>query len=178
MPELPDRFLFMKVGNHAGETWDEILARKQKEYEKTGMIFWGYGGNACHPISRVQPFARLAIREQGKILLVMEPINSNADPDIVPAKEFSRDGVLWEPIPKGINVLGSRYAFVLGEIRPGELEVRLNSLEVAIGPSAGKAAETYLQGRTDKGCLVKSESVRKVAVPVNGSSAKRNTQPN
>lgn len=165
MLELPDRFLFMKVGNHAGETWEQILARKQKEHDKTGMIFWGYGGNSCHPISRVQPFARLAIRDQGRILLVMEPINSNADPDIVPATEFSRDGVLWEPIPKGINVLGSRYAFVLDEIKPGELEVRLDSFEVAIGPSTGKAAEAYLQGRIDKGCLVKSKSPRQVAMP-------------
>ena len=117
------------------------------------MVFWGYGGNSCHPVSRVQPFARLAIREQGNVLLVMEPINSNADPDIVPAID-SRDGVSWERIPKGINVLGSRYALVLSEIRPGELEVKLNGFEVATGPSTGKPAEAYLQGRIDKGCFV------------------------
>ncbi len=64
-----------------------------------------------------------------------------------------------------INVLGSRYAFVLSEITPGDLEVRLNSFEVAIGPSAGKPAEAYLQGRIDKGCLVKSGSPRDVAAP-------------
>jgi hypothetical protein len=165
MRDLPDRFLFMKVGNHAGETWEQILARKQKEFEKAGVIFWGYGGNSCHPISQVQPFARLAVKEQGSILLVMEPIDSHADPDIVPATEFSRDGVLWERIPEGINVLGSRYAFVLGEIRPGELEIALNSLEVGIGPSSGRAAEAYLQGRTDKGCLVRSKAARTVAIP-------------
>ncbi len=47
MKELPEKFLFMKVGNHAGEQWEQILTRKRKEYEATGMCFWGYGGNAC-----------------------------------------------------------------------------------------------------------------------------------
>lgn len=163
--QLPERFLFMKVGNHAGESWDQILTRKRREYEDTGMIFWGYGGNACHPISQVQPFARLSIQEQGGILLVMEPINSNADPDIVPATEYSKDGVLWEPVPKGITVTGSRYAFVLDEIKPGELEIALNRYEVGIGPSCGKAAESYIQGRTDKACLVQSKTEREAKVP-------------
>src|SRR6266849_6525948 len=134
MKELPEKFLFMKVGNHAGEQWEQILTRKRKEYEATGMCFWGYGGNACHPISQVQPFARLAIREHGRIVLVMQPIDSKAVPEIVPASEFSRDGVVWEPIPKGISVVGSRYAFVLDEIQPGDLDIALNFYEVGVGP--------------------------------------------
>ena len=90
----------------------------------------------------------------------MEPINSNADPDIVPATEFSEDGILWQPIPKGITVTGSRYALVLDEIKPGELDLPLNCYEVGIGPSSGKAAETYLQGRIDKACLIQSPASR------------------
>jgi hypothetical protein len=160
MIELPTRFVFMKVGNHAGESWEDILARKQREYEEAGMIFWGYGGGACHPISQIQPFARLAVQQQGGIMLVMEPVDSRADPDIIPATEFSRDGIEWEPVPTGITVTGSRYAFVLDEIKPGGLEVALNELEVGIGPSTGKAAEAYLRGRTDKGCLMKSQHPR------------------
>lgn len=165
MHTLPGRFLFMKVGNHAGESWDQILTRKRREFERTGRSFWGYGGNACHPISQVQPFARLAVKEQGGILLVMEPINSNADPDIVPATEFSHDGIIWQPIPKGITVTGSRYAFVLDEIKPGELELPLHHYEVGIGPSCGKPAEAYIQGRTDKACLVESSQSRHVKMP-------------
>jgi hypothetical protein len=160
MNKPPDKFLLMKVGNHAGETWDQILERKRREFEKTGRTFWGYGGNTCHPISIVQPFARLAVKEQGGILLVMEPIDSRAEPDIVPAREFSRDGVTWEPIPAGIQVTGSRYALILDEIRPGDLEVTLAEYEVAVGPSAGKAAELYLQGHIDKGCFIKSAQSR------------------
>src|SRR5438477_290714 len=59
MANLPDRFLFMKVGNHANETWEQILERKRKEYDRTGRTFWGYGGTTCHPLGVVQPFARL-----------------------------------------------------------------------------------------------------------------------
>ncbi len=160
MTKLPDKFIFMKVGNHAGETWEQILERKRREYERTGRIFWGYGGNTCHPISIVQPFARLAVKEHGNIFLVMEPIESRAKPDILPAKEYSHDGVTWEPIPDGIQVIGSRYALVLGEIKPGDLEISLAEFEVALGPSAGKPAELYLQGHVDKGCFIKSTQSR------------------
>jgi hypothetical protein len=126
------------------------------------MIFWGYGGNACHPISQVQPFARLALKEQDTIYLVMEPIDSRAVPDVVPATEFSRDGVVWERLPRGVKVTGSRYAFVLDEIKPGDLELPLNGYEVGIGPSVGKPAESYLVGHTDKACLVHSRAARNV----------------
>lgn len=159
------RFLFMKVGNHAGETWEQILERKQKEFEKAGRIFWGYGGTTCHPLNVVQPFARLSVKEQGRILLVMEPIDSKAEPDIVPATEYSSDGIDWRPIPENILVTGSRYAFVLDEIKPGDLNITLAHFEVAIGPSQGKAAEAYLQGHVDKACFVKSDKARTVGAP-------------
>ena len=163
MTNPPDRFLFMKVGNHAGETWEQILQRKRREFEAAGRIFWGYGGTTCHPVGMVQPFARLSLQEAGGIALVMEAIDSRADPDIVPATEYSTDGIAWEPMPAGVQVTGSRYALVLDEIKDADLLVNLNEYEVALGPSAGKAAEAYLQGHIDKGCFVKSKEARRPA---------------
>ncbi len=163
--ELPEKFLFMKVGDHAAESWEQILERMRRGYEESGQIFWGYGGNACHPINQVQPFAKLVLKEMDDVVLVMEYIRSNADPDFVPATEYSKDGVVWEPIPKGIKVTGSRYALVLDEIQPGDLDISLNMFEVAVGPSAGKPAEAYLQGRTDKAYFVKSREPRVVDAP-------------
>jgi hypothetical protein len=165
MPELPERFVFMKVGNHAGETWEQILERKRRELERAGRTFWGYGGSACHPISQVQPFARLAVREHGSIFLVMEHIDSKGDPDLLPATEFSHDGIRWEPIPEGVSVTGSRYALILDEIVPGQLDLPLDRYEVGVGPSAGKPAEDYLQGRTDKGCFVRTQKPRTPSLP-------------
>ena len=52
-----DGILFMKVGTHAQESLDDIIARKSKEIADAGFAMWGYGGNTCHPTSMVQPFA-------------------------------------------------------------------------------------------------------------------------
>jgi len=148
--------LFMKVGLHAGESFDEILARKHGEYEKAGMSFWGYGGGTCHPTRHVQPFARLKIEQKEGIYIVMQQIDSKHAPPSVLAREYSDDGVNWRPIPEGIEVRSSRYAVVIGEIKPMDLEIDLASYEVAYGPSQGKSAPAYISGRVDKACLTKS----------------------
>jgi hypothetical protein len=147
--------IFMKVGTHAGESFDSILQRKQQEYKDTGCIFWGYGGAACHPLKQVRPFVTRTIKKNGSIYLFMEPINSKANPILMPAVEYSEDGVIWKPIPKGITVTGSKYALILDEIRPGDLEIPLSEYEVGIGPSAGNPANNYIKGHVDKACLVR-----------------------
>jgi len=153
MENPPEAFIFMKVGNHASENFGAILERKNREREQAGRIFWGYGGTACHPLIQVQPFARHYVKEQGCIYLLMEPIDSKADPDIDLAREYSDDGVTWQSLPDGISVIGSRYALVLGEIDPANIEINLEKYVVGIGHSRGKAASEYIQGRIDKGCL-------------------------
>ena len=155
---LPEAFIFMRVGNHAGETFESILERKQREFDRAGKIFWGYGGTTLHPTKHVQPFVKTWLRNTDSIHLIMEPINSNADPDLLPAQEYSAVGITWEPIPQGIEVTGSRYAIVLDEIKPGSLDLDLSGLEVGIGPSRGRNAADYVKGRVDKGCFVASGS--------------------
>lgn len=154
--------IFMKVGLHAQESIEEIIARKQKEYENAGAIFWGYGGGTCHPLTMVQPFAKEIEGRGEELLIIMQRMDSKhkAPPEI--AKEYSDDGVNWKPIPKGIEVRGSRFALVLDELRVEEFPVDLGELQVGIGPSRGKRADKYLVGQSDKGCFVYSER----AVPV------------
>lgn len=149
--------IFMKVGLHAQEGIEEIIVRKQKEYEQAGCIFWGYGGNACHPLRMVQPFAREIEAQGEEVLIVMQKMDSKhrAPPEV--AKEYSDDGVNWKPIPKGIEVRGSRFALVLDELRVEEFPVDLGELQVGVGPSRGKRADKYLVGQSDKGCFVFSE---------------------
>ena len=156
--DLPKAFIFMRVGNHAGETFESILERKQREFDRAGKIFWGYGGTTLHPTKHVQPFVKTWLRNADSIQLVMEPINSKADPDLLLAQEYSADGITWEPIPEGIEVTGSRYAIVLDEIKPGNLDLDLSGLEVGIGPSRGRNAADYVKGRVDKGCFITAES--------------------
>lgn len=154
MEKVPNFLVFMKVGSHAGETFDQILERKRQEIRDAGRSFWGYGGNTCHPLTQVQPFikSRLKLSKSGSVYLLMQYIDSTA-PVTLPAKEYSVDGLKWEAIPDGIRVTGSRYALVLDEIQPGELILPLDQYTVAVGPSTGIAAPKYLQGRVDKGCF-------------------------
>lgn len=155
-PSKYDSFLFMKVGDHAGEKFDAIIARKRLERENAGMIFWGYGGAACHPLTQVQPFLRTLRQQNGVPVLLMQKVASDWEQSQYPAEEYSDDGINWKKIPKGIHVTGSRYALVLGEILPGELTLDVRQFEVGIGPSRGRPAHEYLRGRTDKACLVRS----------------------
>lgn len=156
--DLP-AIVFMKVGVHAGEPFEQILERKQREYSQAGRIFWGYGGGTMHPTTRVQPFAKSWIdRSAAGIRLVMQEIDSRHPLTKVCAREFSSDGVTWEPMPEGVEVRGSRYALVLGEIEAGDLDVALGNYEVGIGPSEGKRAVDYIRGRVDKGCLQAAQS--------------------
>ena len=153
MQALPDKFVFMKVGSHSGEALKDIIDRKEKEIDAVGKSFWGYGGATCHPVTQIQPFARRAVMEQGAVALVMEPIDTYVAPDVAPATEFSCDGKHWHRIPDGILVTGSKYALVLEEISPADLEFTLSDYEVAVGQSSGKPASQYIKGRIDKGCL-------------------------
>jgi hypothetical protein len=154
----PDAFVYMKVGNHAGEAFEVILERKRKEREVAGRTFWGYGGSACHPLNQVQPFARHYVKAQGKIYLFMEPMDSRADPAVDPARIYSENSRDWLPIPTGVNVTGSKYALVLGDIVPVDIELALNEFTVGCGPSKGKPASDYLTARIDKGCLVRASA--------------------
>ena len=147
-------FVFMKVGRHAGEELDEILARKRLELERAGRIFWGYGGGTMHPIEKVQPFVRSRIEHGGTIKLLMQSILSKHPDTPVVATQFSRDGTTWEEIPEGVEVRGSKYALVIGEIQSGgELEVDFDAYQVGAGPSSGRVASNYIKGRVDKGLL-------------------------
>jgi hypothetical protein len=145
--------IFMKVGTHARETLADIIERKRREIQEAGFALWGYGGNTCHPINSVQPFARAFERRSGAIYLCMEPMDSSHFAIPNRASEYSVNGLKWEKIPEAINVLGSRYALAIRELRSEEFELPLERTRVAIGMSAGRIGSRYVSGRVDKACL-------------------------
>lgn len=151
--EPGDAILFMKVGTHAKESLQDIIARKQREIDEHGFAMWGYGGNTCHPRTMVQPFAKAHDGAAGPIRLVMQPMDSNHFADQVRAEEFSIDGVTWRPVPEPINVLGSRYALCIRGLKEVAIELDLGSTRVAVGSSQGRPGVSYVQGRVDKACL-------------------------
>ena len=149
--------IFMKVGLHASETLEDIIRRKQREYEEAGSIFWGYGGSSCHPRTMVQPFGK-SMDEAGKhLLIIMNEMNSKHAAPPVAASHYSEDGVNWDQVPSGVEVRGSRFALVLDELKLDEFEIDLSDFEVGLGQSRGKKASEYVKGQNDKGCLIYRE---------------------
>ena len=145
--------LFMKVGTHADESLEDIIKRKEAEIDAAGFALWGYGGNTCHPLTMVQPFARGAVERGHQIHLCMEPMVSNHFAVTERATEFSVDGVNWKEIHPAIKVIGSRYALAIKDLKQQELELPLAQTQVAVGNSKGRRGDRYIQGRVDKACL-------------------------
>lgn len=148
-----DGILFMKVGTHANETLDDIVARKQREIDEAGFALWGYGGNTCHPTSIVQPFAAALSDRGSRLVLAMHPMQSKHFAEPLRAKQYSVDGKEWDDIPGAVNALGSRYALWIANLEPVQLELPLEMTRVAWGPSAGRGGSRYVSGRVDKACL-------------------------
>jgi hypothetical protein len=157
--------LLMKVGTHAQEPLEEIIARKTKEIEDAGYALWGYGGNTCHPQTMVQPFAK-AFEQRGKtIYLCMQEMDSKHFAEKVRADQCSVDGITWKDIPAPINVLGSRYALAIKSLRKEEFDLPLAQAQVAIGPSQGRTGDKYISGRVDKACFEIVAPAAKTVVP-------------
>lgn len=148
-----DAVLYMKIGTHAQEDLTQIIERKRKEIEDTGLAMWGYGGNTCHPTTMVQPFARSRTAAGGRIILAMESMDSKHFADQIRAEFSSPDGISWTQIPQEINVLGSRYALCVKSLEQTAEELDLAMTRVAVGNSKGKRGSKYVRGRVDKACL-------------------------
>jgi hypothetical protein len=143
----------MKVGTHANESLDDIVARKQAEIDAAGYSFWGYGGNTCHPVTMVQPFAGAAEAAGTPIHLCMQPMHSSHFAVTARASEFSIDGFHWEEVPPAINVIGSRFALAIEQLHTQHFELPLIHTRVAIGNQMGRRGDHYIKGRVDKACL-------------------------
>jgi len=98
----------------------------------------------------------------------MQPMQSRHRAEPLRAEEFSVDGLRWEPIPNGINVLGSRYALCISSLEEVSQTMELADTRVAIGNSRGRAGDKYVHGRVDKACLeiVGSHTVGSRIVPI------------
>jgi|SRR5208282_567002 len=145
--------IFMKVGTHAQEPLDLIVERKRRELKDAGQIFWGYGGNTCHPQTFVHQFVSKHAEAGRDVHLVMQKMTSQHFADPLLAKEYSNDGVVWKPVPKGIQVRGSKFAMVLESLEEADFPLDLGSIRVACGNSQGRLGTDYLRGHVDKGCF-------------------------
>lgn len=149
--------VYMKYGYHAKEHEQDIVKRKKLEFQKSGKMFWGYGGVVCHPIKQVQPFAK----KFNDVFLAMSLTSSKPTMEGYLAKEYSIDGKIWKKIPNGIKVTGSKYALVCSSLVTVKRNIDLSQYNVAIGPSKNKLASEYIKFRIDKGCLINNNKLEK-----------------
>jgi hypothetical protein len=113
----------------------------------------------------VQPFAKSFEKKHGAIYLCMEEMESRHFAEQKRAEESSADGLTWKDIPKTINVLGSRYALIIKELRKEPFQLSLASTKVAIGNQLGKAGHLYISGRVDKACLEVTQPMAQATRP-------------
>lgn len=157
--------IFMKVGVHAKEDLASIIQRKTKEIDDAGFALWGYGGSTCHPTTMVQPFAKNHAQKGQPIFLVMQEMESKHFADPVRADQYSVDGISWVDVPAPINVLGSRYALAIKDLRVEEFELPIARSQVALGASQGRFGHRYIQGRVDKACLLVGDDLDRALEP-------------
>ena len=133
--------LVMKVGHHFDETWNQVVERKLVEKEAAGVVFWGYGGSACHPTRQVQPFAR-ASSEPVEVALLRTASDFVGEPPWADA--YSVDETDWQSLPSGIRTSG-KWALILDRLELVETgtTIDLGAYEAAIGRSEGKLASSY-----------------------------------
>jgi len=148
-----EAFIYMKVGIHANESLKDIIKRKRAEIEDAGVSFWGYGGNSCHPLTAVQPFVKEETEKGVRVRLLMQEIVSRHYAQGL-ASEYSVDGKHYERVPKGVKVVGSRFALVLKNLDEVEIAVALAQTRVGIGRCIGRTGADYIRGHLDKACLI------------------------
>lgn len=151
--------IFMKVGVHAQEDLTSIIKRKTQEIDEAGFALWGYGGTTCFPTSMVQPFAKAHEEAGKKIYLCMQEMNSKHHADPVRADQYSTDGEKWHDIPQAINVLGSRFALAIKDLKATEFDLPIEKSVVGCGTKRGVKATNYIKGQADKACLVLGEDI-------------------
>lgn len=144
--------IFMKYGVHASETVASIVKRKQQEIAATGYSYWGYGGNFCHPLTQVQPFAQEVLAKGEKLYLVMSYTESKLNNEPQRCNHYSIDGSTWVAFDPAINVLGSKFALCIKDLQICDFELDLADYEVAVGASKGKPLNEYIRFRVDKAC--------------------------
>lgn len=158
----------MRVGEHADEPLAAIIKRKLKEIETVGHAFWGYGGLNCHPRSVVQPYAEELNAAGLTVRLCMEEVAPDRErywANKEAAREWSIDGINFRPIPAGIKVTGSRYAFIITGLHAQHFDLPLDHARVAAGPSRGRLGANYVDqvgGPVDKAVLRVSDAPAEV----------------
>jgi hypothetical protein len=112
------------MGSHAGEGPDVIFERKKADILAAGMAFWLIRSPKARP-AHVQ---KMCSTLSGYTIFVEPSTEGGARPtiEVIPAKEFSRDKVIWQRLPIGIGP-------VTGKLDGGATALVFETLTTSIG---------------------------------------------
>jgi hypothetical protein len=119
----PDRHQALRV-------LSEVIGNRPRPLREFDQIFIKADDIVQQAIRSVRPSVSAHAEAGRTVNLVMQKMTSRqfAEPDL--AEEYSEDGVNWRPVPRGVEVRGSRYAMVLGTLKDEDVFLNLNALQV------------------------------------------------
>lgn len=128
MDHIPRHFCWSKFGTEAGQTIDDIVARKERErVDNGGLFLWGIGNN-------VGVALRALVQTEKTPYVIFSPILAKPKRIDVQPKAVSKwtrarglDGLDW-PIPKGSLIL-SRAHSPLGKLKQNHFALVCESEE-------------------------------------------------
>lgn len=144
--------IIMKYGVHAQEDVQNIIIRKKREYNEVGKILWGYNGVLCNPGTQILPFLEENQKKGEETYLLLVRTFSDYNGEGYVGEQFSYDKKVWKEIPKGISVIGSKYAIICDDLIECDFQLNLNNYMIAVGKSFQKPLQEYFRGRVDKAC--------------------------
>ncbi len=112
------------MGQHAGESEDEIFKRKIGDIEKIGQTFWLIKSYQAKP-NMVQQICQLTKKENMEAYCFFIEASSRkaaiATKEASLAESYSIDGKTWNILPKGLSPVtgkidGSAYALVFDQL--------------------------------------------------------------
>jgi hypothetical protein len=156
--DLPG-FVWTNAGAHAGETLEQIVARKMGDIQRFGWCLWAYagGGGPAHPETQVRALAQ-NLRVDS--LPVLMPTTGRVDPTGAAFCAYSqfRNGRL-ERLPEGMSpVTGSRgaWALMLDSLEWVDLILDLAAFEAPFATGGAQPLVKYLRGSHGRACALRS----------------------
>lgn len=116
LSDLPlEKCIYMSVGPHAGESFSEIMLRKEAEIKKCGWSLWAHGTKMLDKIGKIPKFWG----QSEEIYVLFSPTGNPTTGQVKIAQEYSSDGINYTTIDPQMQVTysssKSSYALVVEE---------------------------------------------------------------
>lgn len=153
--------LFLKYAIFKNGTKEELFAMKQNEIDKSGKMYWGYGGYDVLPERDIRPLINLA-KSKGEVVKVLFcQTKTFIKEDYIRGTELSTDNISFKKAPHRITLHGNKFAFVMKNLQKVDIDLNLLEYQVTNGNQKNKCMADVIKGYTNKatGILSNQETI-------------------